>query len=41
MMGALNMNGQLLHGLPVESSPSLRDDEAVSWGQLKNHLQQI
>ena len=40
-MGALNMNCQLLHGLPVDSRPVYKGDEAVSWAQLTRHLQQI
>ena len=40
MRDDLNMNDRLLHGLPVESSPSYRGDEAVSWAQLTNHVQQ-
>ena len=41
MMGVLNMNGQLLRGLPVESRPVYDGDEAVSWAQLTRHSQQI
>ena len=39
MMGVLNMNGRLLHGLSVDYPLSYRGDEAVSWSQLTNHIE--
>ena len=40
-MGDLNMNGQLLRGLPTESRPVYDGDEAVSWAQLTRHIQHV
>ena len=41
MVGSLNMNGWLLYGLPTDSRPVYRGDEAVSWAQLTSHIQNV